>query len=203
MNASDIMTRDVVTIRGSDTVAKAIELMRQKSLRALIVDRRSPNDAYGMITETDIVYKVLAFGKNPKTVRVYEIMTKPCLTVNPDLSVEYVARLFAKFGIRRAPVIKGELLGIISVTDLLTKGTQRLETVAERLEREIRDAIAEARAICEREGASSRACAVAWETVEELQAEAAHQRAERLNKTAFDEYCEEFPEAAEARSYDV
>ncbi len=203
MNASDIMTRDVVTVRGSDTVAKAIELMRQKNLRALIVDRRSDSDAYGMVTETDIVYKVLAYGKNPKSIRVYEIMTKPCLIVNPDLAVEYVARLFAKFGIRRAPVIKGELLGIISVTDLLTKGTQRLETVAERLEREIKAAIAEARAICDREGASSRACAVAWETVEELQAEAAHQRAERLNKTAFDEYCEEFPEAAEARSYDV
>jgi len=48
-------------------------------------------------------------------------MTKPCIVVNPDLRVEYVARLFAQNGLLRAPVIQGELLGIISVTDILTK----------------------------------------------------------------------------------
>ena len=53
--------------------------------------------------------------------RVYEIMTKPCVTVNPDLGVEYVARLFATTRIRRAPVVQGKLLGIISVSDILNK----------------------------------------------------------------------------------
>jgi predicted transcriptional regulator len=74
-----------------------------------------------MITETDIVYKVGAYGKDSKQVRVYEIMTKPCIVVNPELGVEYVARLFANTGIRRAPVIKDKLLGIISITDILRK----------------------------------------------------------------------------------
>jgi CBS domain-containing protein len=46
-----------------------------------------------------------------------EIMTKPCVVVNPEMGVEYVARLFAQTRIRRAPVIKGGLLGIISVSD--------------------------------------------------------------------------------------
>jgi CBS domain-containing protein len=64
---------------------------------------------------------VAAFGKDPKKVRVYEIMTKPCISVNPDLGIEYVARLFANTGIRRAPVIQDTLLGIISVTDILSK----------------------------------------------------------------------------------
>ena len=49
-------------------------------------------------------------------------MTKPCITVNPDLGVEYVARLFANTKIRRAPVVEGELLGIISISDILNKG---------------------------------------------------------------------------------
>jgi CBS domain-containing protein len=107
MKAADIMTKDVVTIRGSATVAEAVDLMKKKRLRALIVERRHDQDAYGILSETDIVYNVTAYGRDPKQVRVYEIMTKPCIVVNPDLGVEYVARLFANTGIRRAPVIKG------------------------------------------------------------------------------------------------
>ncbi|WP_240695025.1 CBS domain-containing protein [Thermus tengchongensis] len=45
----------------------------------------------------------------------------PVITVNPDLGVEYVARLFANTGIRWAPVIQGEVIGIVSVTDILRK----------------------------------------------------------------------------------
>lgn len=121
LKAKDIMTTEVVTIQGSATVAEAVELMKIKGLRALIVERRNEDDAYGIVTETDIVYKVLAYGKDPSTIHVHEIMTKPCIVVNPDLGVEYVARLFANTGIRRAPVIKDKLLGIVSVTDLLRK----------------------------------------------------------------------------------
>ncbi|NEP84664.1 MAG: hypothetical protein F6K39_45110, partial [Okeania sp. SIO3B3] len=71
------------------------------------------------------------------------------------------------------------------------------------LERRIEVAIEEARSICAEKGVTSKECAAAWDIVEELQAEAAHQKAERLEKTAFDIYCEDNPEAAEARSYDV
>ena len=121
MQAQEIMTKNVITISGSATVAEAVKLMKENGLRALIVDRRSYGDPYGILSETDIVYKVAAFGHDPKTMRVYEIMTKPCVTVNPDLGVEYVARLFASTRIRRAPVVEGELLGIISISDILNK----------------------------------------------------------------------------------
>jgi len=203
LKASDIMTKDVVTIRGSATVADAVTLMREKSLRSLIVKRRHDKDSYGIVTETDIVYKVTAFGIDPKTVRVYEIMTKPCIVVNPDLGVEYVARLFANTGIRRAPVIQDKLIGIISVTDILTKGDFVEKPKQVILSDEIEKAVASARAIGAEKGPNSRECAVAWDIVEELEAEAAHQRAKKLDKTAFDQYCEEFPEAIEARMYDV
>lgn len=122
MRADEIMIRDVVTISGSATVAEAVQVMKDKGLRSLIVERRSDSDPYGIVTETDIVYKVAAYGKDPKTMRVFEIMTKPCIVVPPDLGVEYVARLFANTKIRRAPVIKGELLGIVSISDILRKG---------------------------------------------------------------------------------
>jgi CBS domain-containing protein len=67
------------------------------------------------------VYRVIAQGKNPESIRVHEIMTKPCIVVNPNLDIRYVARLFSNTGIRRAPVIQDELIGIITVTDILHK----------------------------------------------------------------------------------
>ena len=121
MKAREIMTKDVVTIRGSATVAEAVKLMKEKGLRALVVEPRHEMDPYGLVTETDIIYKVAAFGHDPKKMHVYEIMTKPCVVVNPELGVEYVARLFAQTHIRRAPVIQGSLLGIISISDILRK----------------------------------------------------------------------------------
>ena len=121
LKAKDIMTTEVVTIEPSATVAEAVALMKEKGLRALIVERTNEEDAYGIVTETDIVYKVVAQGLSPQSVLVREIMTKPCIVVNPDLSVENVARLFALTGIRRAPVIRERLLGVISVTDIICK----------------------------------------------------------------------------------
>ena len=121
MRAEEIMTRDVVTIRGSATVAEAVKLMKDKGLRGLIVERRHENDPYGIVTETDIVYKVAAYGHDPKKMHVYEIMSKPCVVVSPDLGAEYVARLFANTRIRRAPVVKDKLLGVISISDILNK----------------------------------------------------------------------------------
>lgn len=121
LKAKDIMTTEVVTIEPSATVAEAVALMKEKGLRALIVERTNEEDAYGIVTETDIVYKVVAQGLSPQSVLVREIMTKPCIVVNPDLSVENVARLFAMTGIRRAPVIREQLLGVISVTDIIRK----------------------------------------------------------------------------------
>ncbi|MEO0853111.1 MAG: CBS domain-containing protein, partial [Cyanobacteria bacterium J06648_11] len=157
--AADIMTRAVVTIRGSATVAEAVKLMKDKGLRALIVERRTDDDPYGIITETDIVYQIAAYGKDPKTIRVYEIMTKPCIVLTPELGIEYVARLFANTGIRRAPVIDGTLQGIISVSDLLRSIDS--ETKARRLyiEDEIEAAREEARSICDTKGDTSKECA--------------------------------------------
>ena len=202
LKAKDIMTTDVVTIRGSDTVAEAVNKLNQNRRRALIVERRYEQDAYGIVTETDIIYKVTAFGKDPKQMRVYEIMTKPCIVVNPDLGVEYVARLFAQTHIHLAPVIKEGLLGVISIGDILSKGDFVEKPKSILLEERIQEAIEEARATCAEKGATSKECAAAWDIVEELQAEAAHQKAERLDKTAFEAYCEENPGAAEARVYE-
>ncbi|MFN7865556.1 MAG: CP12 domain-containing protein [bacterium] len=203
MKAAEIMTTEVAKIKGSETVAKAVQLMREKNIRTLIVDRRHDEDAYGIITETDIVYKVVAFGQDPHKVRVYEVMSKPCIVINPDLGVEYVARLFANTGIRFAPVIKGYLLGVITVSYILHKGNSVEKPRSLDLEAEIIKARDIDREVCAEKGGNSPDCAAAWDIVEELQAELAHQRAKKPEKTYFEEYCQENPDAFEARIYDT
>ncbi|MBD2410205.1 hypothetical protein FACHB389_19735 [Nostoc calcicola FACHB-389] len=195
LKASDIMTKDVATIRSSATVAEAVKLLKARDWKALIVDRRHEQDAYGIITESDIVYKVIAYGKDPSRIRVYEVMTKPCIVINPDLGLEYVARLFAEYNLHRAPVIQGELVGIISLADILANSNflELPHTIL--LEQQLQDEIKKARAICDRKGIHSEECAAAWDVIEELQAEMAHQRDEKVMKTAFEEYCDEYPEA--------
>ncbi len=202
MKAEEIMTRNVVTISGSATVAEAVKLMKEKGLRAIVVERRSENDPYGMVTETDIVYKVAAYGHDPKKMRVYEIMTKPCITVAPELGVEYVARLFANSRLRRAPVVKDKLLGIISVSDILHKSDFVEKPKQIFIEDRIEVARDEARAICAEKGATSGECAAAWDIVEELQAEIADRKAEKKTKTSLEIYCEANPDADECRIYE-
>lgn len=188
--AQDIMTEEVATVKGSATVADAAKLMKFKGIHSLIVERRYEEDAYGIVTDTDIASKVVAFGKDPKTVRVYEIMTKPCVVVNPDLAVEYVARLFTQANIDRAPVIKGELLGIVSVRDILTKSDFIENPRVPLLTKALQEAVANARAVAAANGADSDVYQEAWDTVNELEAELAFYQGQAPAQTAFEQFGE-------------
>jgi CBS domain-containing protein len=202
LKASDVMTKDVATIRSSSTVAEAVKLMKERDWRALIVERRHSQDAYGIITNSDIVSKVIAYGKDPSKVRVYEVMTKPCIVINPDLGIEYVARLFADHHLLQAPVIQGELIGIISASDIICKSkfVEFPRTIL--LEQELQEAIKKSREVCARTSPRSEECAAAWDLVDELQAEIAHQEAKRIEITAFEEFCQEFPETLQGEVFD-
>jgi hypothetical protein len=110
--------------------------------------------------------------------------------------------LFANTGIRRAPVIKGKLLGIISISDILHKSDFADKPKRLFIEDEIDAAREDARAICAEKGPTSPECAAAWDIVEELQAEAADKRLEKKGKTSFQDYCEANPDAEECRIYE-
>jgi len=119
VKAGDVMSKDVVYIDGNATVREAVKTMLEKKVSALIVNARNVDDAFGIVTRKDVVNKIVAQGKDPKAVKVHEIMTKPLITVSPGLSVKYCARLFAKTGIRRAPVFDGKkIVGILSNSDI-------------------------------------------------------------------------------------
>ena len=117
--ARDVMTREIVFIDGSSTVAEAVKVMRDRSVSSLIVNRRDHNDAWGIVTQKDVVTKVVDPGRQVADVHVFEIMSKPLITVAPGLALKYCARLFRMTGIRRAPVFDGKaIVGILSNTDV-------------------------------------------------------------------------------------
>ena len=116
------MSTRVFTIRSSAKVTQAIALMQTHGLRSLIVERAVQGGAYGILTERDVVYKVVAKSADPLHVMVGEIMSSPCLTLDPAMSLFEAALRFESAAIQQAPVVEdGRLLGIVSVTDIIMK----------------------------------------------------------------------------------
>ncbi len=116
----DIMVRDVATVDGIATVHEALRIMREKGIKSLLVNRRNDQDAYGIVTLYDIVNKVITQERPLDMTNVFEIMSKPLITVSEGLQVKYAARLMSQFDVKRAVVFeKGELTGIISMQDIV------------------------------------------------------------------------------------
>jgi CBS domain-containing protein len=119
----DVMKPHFDTVDGMDTVAEALERMLHVDTKSLIVRKRHRDDELGMVLISDIARQVLARDRAPDRVNIYEIMSKPLLSVSPEMDIRYCARLFDRFDLSRAPVVEhGEVIGIVSLTDLVMKG---------------------------------------------------------------------------------
>jgi len=123
VRVKDVMKTDFDMVDGLSTVADALRNAQHLDTKCLIVDKRHEDDEYGIVLLSDIARQVLAVDRPPNRVNIYEIMTKPVVHVRPSMDIRYCARLFDNLTISRAPVIKnGEVLGIVSMTDMVIKG---------------------------------------------------------------------------------
>ena len=123
----DVMREQPLEIEGLVTLKDALREMQAHKSEMAIVKKRDEHDAYGLILLSDIVKKVLAKDKAPDRVNVYEIMSKPVVPVDPELDVRYCARLFNRFGLSNAPVIKeGKVVGVVSYSELVFNGLVQL-----------------------------------------------------------------------------
>ncbi len=119
----EVMKTKFDLIDGRVTVMEALLTMKHVETKSLIVDKRHDDDEYGMVLISDIARDVLAKDRSPNRINVYEIMTKPLLTVDPDMDIRYCARYFEKFRLSRAPVVEHrKVIGIVSYTDMVLKG---------------------------------------------------------------------------------
>lgn len=118
--AKDVASNKLFYIDGLSSVKHALELMREKNVRALIIKKRSSADANGIITVNDIIKGVIIPGKTLEEVSVYEIMTKPVFSISAHLNVKYVPMLMYNYNVKVAPVEEnGEYIGIIDYAHLL------------------------------------------------------------------------------------
>jgi signal-transduction protein with cAMP-binding, CBS, and nucleotidyltransferase domain len=119
----DVMKTDFDMVDGMDTVQMALDRMIHVETKSLIVKKRHDDDEYGLVMLSDIARHVLAKDRAPERVNIYEIMTKPALTVSSSMDIRYCARIFSRFDLSRAPVVDNrEIVGIVSYTDMVLKG---------------------------------------------------------------------------------
>jgi len=120
IKARDVMRSQFVEIDGVATVTEAINAFKNHDIEVLIVKKRDENDAYGIVLFSDIIKKVLAKDKAVDRVNIYEIMSKPVISIEPEMDVRYCARLFSDFGISHTVVSEGgKVLGLIGYKELL------------------------------------------------------------------------------------
>ena len=120
IKARDVMRKKFVESEGTASVRQAINDFKDNNIELLVVKKHDEHDAYGVVLLSDIVKKVLAKDKAVDRVNVYEIMSKPAISVEPEMDVRYCARLFSQFGLSHVIVVEaGKVLGVVGYQQLL------------------------------------------------------------------------------------
>jgi CBS domain-containing protein len=114
----NLMVRDVVTVDVKTTVKEAVELMNKLEIGCLVVvDGETPT---GIVTERDMLKRVLVEARNPMLTRVNEVMSKPLLSAEPEMDIGDTVKLMFEHKIKKLPVIEnGRLVGLVTLTDLI------------------------------------------------------------------------------------
>jgi len=121
----DVMKSDFDMVDGMDTVEDALKNSKYPESKCFIVNVRHDNDEYGIVLLSDIAKKVLGKDKSPDRVNIYEIMSKPVVSVDPDMDIRYCTRLFDSLGLSRAPVVDHKkVIGIVGYTDIVLRGVR-------------------------------------------------------------------------------
>lgn len=120
----DIMTEDVVTATPEDTIIRAAQLMKTEDIGpVLVVNNNESKTLVGIVTDRDIVLKVVAEGMDAQNTRVGDVMSKKLVTCRSDDNVDVAMKAMAQFQLRRIPVVEDtmRLVGIISQADVATR----------------------------------------------------------------------------------
>jgi CBS domain-containing protein len=134
----DAMTSSVITVEPETNVAKAASVMSQKGIGSLII--KSNSEPEGLITESDIITKVVSRDIQASQITVAEIMTKNLIKIDPGSELNEAARIMAKNNIRRLPVVSnGVLVGILTSTDVIMVSPELTEILVENARMENRE----------------------------------------------------------------
>jgi CBS domain-containing protein len=117
----DWMMDLVVFVEPEQTVAEALNMMRRRYINSVMVQKSENSPMYGIVTSRDISDKIVAENRNPKEIKVKEIMSSPLVTVKQNVSIKDCAALMKEKHIHHLPVENedGQIVGMISASDFL------------------------------------------------------------------------------------
>ena len=128
ISVRDVMKTSFGIIDSMATIQDAVMKIKELKTSMLVVEKRHPDDEYGLLLVSDIARQVLARDRACSRVNVYEVMIKPAIAVDPEMDIRYCSRLFDQFDLVRALVVEnGEVIGTISPNLLVLDGMFALE----------------------------------------------------------------------------
>ena len=117
LKVADVMVREVITIDENSTVKEAAEVMNKFEIGCLIAVRKGK--AVGIITERDLLKRVVAEAKDVNKTRVKDVMSSPLVVVEPGMDLEEAVKLMFQMKIKKLPVVEEKrLVGLVSLTDI-------------------------------------------------------------------------------------
>lgn len=124
VKVEDVMSGNPHVIDGLATVRNAIDQMREHNVSSLVIERRDDRDEYGVVSVGDIAAHVASKDRSPERTSVYEIMSKPVLSVDVGMDIKYAIRMLNRFKLTRALVTRqGEMVGIVTLRDMVVRYT--------------------------------------------------------------------------------
>ena len=132
MLVKDVMSSPVITIDEKAPANRSAVLMEKNDLGCVVVTNKE-GKPLGIITERDLVVRILAKNLKPDSLKSTEVMTSPLITMEPEATIAEAARRMSRLDIRRLGVIyKGQLVGLISSKDILAVTPELIETIQEK-----------------------------------------------------------------------
>ena len=118
----DVMMANFTKVDGVMKVSDALNMMRDEKINAILVKPRDENDVYGIMTLKDIARRVIGESRKLHEAHVYEIMSKPVLSINADMPIPYAARFLTNFNVSYAMVIENNAVtGMVSLNGMVNQ----------------------------------------------------------------------------------
>ena len=131
LKVKDVMVTDLVTVKADISVKKAVKVMNDFEIGCLIVVE--DGEAVGIITERDILKRIVVEGRDPEKTLVGEVMSRPLIVTSPETSLEEAIESMFKHKIKKLPVVEGgKLVGLVTFTDIA-----RIQPVMEKILRKL------------------------------------------------------------------
>ena len=117
LKVEDVMVKEVITVDVNSTVKQAADIMNKFEIGCLIATK--DGKAIGILTERDLLKRIVSEAKSPRRTKVAAVMSKPIIVVEPNMDLEEATRLMFKMRIKKLPVVEhGQLKGLVTLTDL-------------------------------------------------------------------------------------